>query len=197
LRGFGELGLTVPQVLFKLISDRRCPPLREFYELVVKAVDAGILEPSGGGAVGPAAEPAAEWSRSLSPAWIPRLILFSALSALAGLAMYPFELPGSAVQLVAGWLLICLTQSLGYAVAACVARHCGAEVYHPRFVWKTLFPHFRIALGDSIMGGREAEFMVPAARLARGFAAMGIAPFFDPGISLLLICDLLFNLSPF
>lgn len=196
LRGFGELGLTVPQVLFQLISDRRCPPLREFYEVVVKAVDAGILEPSDGGPAS-AGETAAAWEWRVAPTWIPRLILFSALSALAGLAMHPFELPGSAAQLVAGWLLVCLTQSLGYALAACVARHCEAEVYRPRFVWRTPFPHFRADLGDAVMGGREAEFMVAAARLAPGFVALGVVPFFDPGISLVLVCDLLFNLSPF
>jgi CRP-like cAMP-binding protein len=197
LRAFGELGLTVPQVLFQLISDRRCPPLREFYEVVVKAVDAGILEPSGGGAGSASGNPAASWVRSVSPEWIPRLILFSSLLALAGLAMHPFELPGSAMQLFAGWLLVCLTQSLGYALGACVARHCGAEVYRPRFEWKTPFPHFSADLGDAVMGGREAEFMVAAARLAPGFVALGLVPFFDPGISLVLVCDLLFNLSPF
>lgn len=197
LCAFGELGRTVPQVLFKLISDRRCPPLREFYEVVVKAVDAGILEPSGGGARPAPAEAAAAWDRSVSPKWIPCLILVSALAALAGLATHPFELPGSVAQLVSGWLLVCLTQSAGYALAACVARHCGAEVYRPRFEWRTPFPHFSADLGDAVMGGREAEFMVAAARLAPGFVALGLVPFFDPGISLVLVCDLLFNLSPF
>lgn len=196
LRGFGDSGLTVPQVLFKLISDRCCPPLREFYEVVVKALGAGILEPAGREGAAVAAEPAAEWRWSLPPVWVSRLILFSALSALAGLVLHPFELPGSVWQLGAGWLLICVTQSLGHAAAACVARHSGAEVYHPRFVWKTPFPRFRVDLGDAIMGGREGEFMVAAARLAPVIAALGIAPFFDPGLSLVLVCGLLFNLSP-
>lgn len=67
LRSFGELGLTVPQVLFKLISDRSCPPLREFYEVVLKAVDAAILVPTGGGGSVPADEPAFDWRWSVSP----------------------------------------------------------------------------------------------------------------------------------
>src|SRR3954470_22950736 len=36
-------GRTVPQVLCTAIAAQRCPSLREFYELVVKAVRAGIL----------------------------------------------------------------------------------------------------------------------------------------------------------
>ncbi|MFH1498078.1 MAG: cyclic nucleotide-binding domain-containing protein [Verrucomicrobiota bacterium] len=195
LRAFGDGGLSVPQTLFKLISDRRCPPLREFYELVVKAADSGILEVIGQRP--PAADPATEWTQKLPPAWIGRLVVVASITAVAGMVMNPFELPGSAVHLLVGWLLVCLTTSLGYALAACVARHLGAEIYHPRFVWKTLLPHFRADLDDAVMGGREAEFTVGVARLAPSLVSLAITPFFDPGISLLLFCDLLFNLSPF
>ena len=37
-------GRTVPQILFRLISDRDCIPLREFYETTLKAFRAGVLE---------------------------------------------------------------------------------------------------------------------------------------------------------
>ncbi len=129
--------------------------------------------------------------------WVRRLLVLSSVTAIAGMVMYPFELPSSVPQLLIGWALVCLTMSLGYALAGCVARYLGAEVYRPRFVWRTLFPHFSADLGDSIMGGREAEFTVGVARLTPSIVALGIVPFFDPGISLLLFCDLLFNLSPF
>jgi hypothetical protein len=42
LQEFGA-GRTVTQVLCAAIAAQRCPSLREFYELVVKAVRAGIL----------------------------------------------------------------------------------------------------------------------------------------------------------
>ncbi|HRJ47937.1 MAG TPA: hypothetical protein PKY38_11295, partial [Opitutaceae bacterium] len=41
-QGFAEPA-TVPEVLVRLLGDHRCPPLQEFYELVLQAHAAGVL----------------------------------------------------------------------------------------------------------------------------------------------------------
>lgn len=69
----------VPGVLLDLIAKRRCPPLREFYELIVKAVHAGILQvpdqplpPPSVLARGAAGPPAVRPAGSPSSRWLPR-----------------------------------------------------------------------------------------------------------------------------
>ena len=195
LKKFQDHWVTVPQVLFQLISDRRCIPLREFYEVVVKAHNCGLLQAKG---EAPVEEVTADdWKHTASGKHIRPMVTVAAVGAVVAMVMKPFTLPTEAWELVAGWLIACGTTSVGYFLAACLVRHQECEIYEPRWQWRTLAPHFRVDLDDAIMGGRETEANAAIARLAPLIVAMGIFPFVRPGISFLLFGAFLFHLSPF
>lgn len=195
LRAFGDKGLTVPQVLFKLIGDRRCPALREFFELVIKAFDAGILEvPRQPKA---ATAPSVPWHLEVPASWVSRLAVLVTVTLGVGLVRHEFTTPFTTDQILIAWGLVCLALSLGNLFAACVLRDLGSEVYRPRLVWRTPFPHFGIDAGDAVMSGRKAEVVVGGARLLPLLAAVGISLFLDGGVALLLLYGLLFQVSPF
>ena len=195
LQTFADRPLMVPPVLFQLISDRRCPPLREFYELVVKAFECGLLQSAGHPP--PPDEPAADWKGRVSAAHVRLLVVVAGAATLAATLLAPFRLPSDIFDLLAGWLLACLATSAGYALAACVIRDAEAEVYAPRFRWRTPFPHFRADLDDAAMGGRQTRFNAGLARLAPLLVCSGLVPWFAPGVSFLLSCALIWHLSPF
>ena len=195
LRAFRDRTATVPQILFELISDRRCIPLREFYEVIIKARDRGILQ-----AVGetPMEEvPAEDWAHRASGGKVKPMVMVAAVGALVSMGYHRFTLPTEWWELVAGWLIACVAASLGYFLAACVARDEEAELYDPSWRFSTLFPHWNIDLHDAIMGGRETVVNVSLARVAPLVVAMGIVPFIHPGISFLLFCAFIYHLSPF
>lgn len=199
LQTFADRPLMVPPVLFQLISDRRCPPLREFYELVIKAFECGLLQTAGHPP--PPDEPAADWRARASASGVRTLIVFAGLAcltaALGSVLNGSFRLPSHVLELLAGWLLACIATSVGYALAACVLRDADAEVYAPGFHWRTLFPRFRADLDDAAMGGRQVRFDAALARLAPLLVCLGLVPWIAPGVAFLLSCALLFHLSPF
>lgn len=192
---FQDRHATVPQVLFELISDRRCIPLREFYEVVIKAHECGLLQAAGQAT--PREVKSEEWSHEAKGSHVRPMVIVAAVGALVAMAIKPFGLPTAVWELGIGWLIACLASSAGYFLAACVARSAEAEVYHPGWRWRTLFPHFKVDLGDAIMGGRETEVDVSLARIAPLIVAMGILPFLHSGISFLLFCAFIYFLSPF
>ncbi|MCF3651839.1 cyclic nucleotide-binding domain-containing protein [Synoicihabitans lomoniglobus] len=195
LQSFAQRASTVPQVLFELISSRRCIPLREFYEIILKAHERGILQ-----AVGEPARPevpATTWASRASGRKVRTMVIVAAVGAVVAMVLRPFALPVSALELAAGWAIACATTSLGYLLAACVARDEDAEIYQPHWHGRTLFPHYRVDVDDAVMGGRETVVNVAMARLAPLIVAMGIVPFLHPGISFLLFCTFIFHLSPF
>lgn len=194
LQVFGE-GRTVPQVVFQIIVDRACPPLREFYELVVKAQRCGILQTAG--QAGPAAVPPARWNTLISPRIVRGAALASILIGLITVCVRPLQPPADVWQLLAGWALACACASLDYWLSAGVTRHANAEVYRPEFRWKTLGPHFHADLHDAIMAGSKTVIDVGVARMGPTFFAMAATAFFFPALALPLFCGVLVLLSPF
>ncbi len=195
LRVFAHRTATVPQVLFELISDRRCIPLREFYEVVIKAYERGILQAAG---EAPLAEvPAEDWSHRASGRKVRPMVIVAALGAVVSMVLKPFSLPTAWWELLTGWLIACGSASLGYFLSCCVARDEESEIYHPGWRFKTLFPHWHADLHDAVMGGRDTVVNVSLARMAPLIVAMGIVPFVHPGISFLLFCAFIYQLSPF
>ncbi|MFA6289243.1 MAG: cyclic nucleotide-binding domain-containing protein [Opitutaceae bacterium] len=187
--------LMVPQVLFKLIYDRRCPPLREFYEVVIKAFESGILQVRGHEP--PAAAPAFEWKAAISGRRVRALMVVACVAVVAAQCYRPFHLPGGILELLFGWLLAAVGLSAGDALAACVVRGANAEVYHPVFHWKTLLPRFTIECDDAVMGGRQAEFDAGLARIAPLLVLMAVAPLVAPGVGYLLAATFVLQLTPF
>lgn len=115
--GFSE-PKTVPEVLARLVGENRCPPLIVFYELVLKAYDAGVLvtgfEPT---------------EYSLAVDWMVRLpvrlclVVGTFVSSLSVLGLLIFlrrwHQPPGWLELAGGWLVACMLVSLGEVLAAC------------------------------------------------------------------------------
>lgn len=196
LKVFGsDPGRAVPQVLFQLIMDRMCVPLREFYELVLKAVHAGILQAES--LPVPASVTPAHWRWQIAGKWVRGGAVVAILAALVAMIVRPVQLPSHALHLLAGWVLTCATVSAGWWLGAAVARRGNTEVYEPRLRWKTLCPHFHADLADAIMGGMNLVADVALARLVPSFFVLGIAALAAPGLVLPMFCAVLFLLSPF
>jgi CRP-like cAMP-binding protein len=194
LQTFAE-GRTVPSVLLELISQRRTIPLREFYEIVVKAFDAGILQMTQQPVPPPLAPAVWRGSTQGKPArW---LALLAMAAASITILLRPLPLPQHIGHLAVGWLLTCVAISLGYLLGACVVRGAGCEVYHPQLLWRrTIHPRFRADLDDIIMGSRDAQIDVALVRLAPQFALTALAAVYLPGAVFPLLCGLIALLSP-
>jgi CRP-like cAMP-binding protein len=187
-------GSTVPNVLCELIAENRCPPLREFYELVVAAYQQGILRADGEPAPVPPA-PVKWWVRLPAP-----MARFIAVLALVGggivLGSTRVQMPPHDFDFVLGWVLACVAGSLGQVFAACVLAGAGCEVCRPRFDWKTPAPRFRVDLDDAVMGGPATEINVALARLAPPFLFAAGAALRAPDYFLPLLGGVFVQLSP-
>lgn len=185
----------VPGVLLDLISKRRCPPLREFYELIVKAFHAGILQVEDQ-PLPPNVSPS-PWKAQATGGPARWLAIIAMAAATTTLFVRNLELPNEAWQLITGWLLSCVAMSLGYAAAACVLKSAGGEIYHPKFHWLTLAPHFRVDLEDVIMTGQKTEIDVALVRMAPQFILAALAALYAPPLLLPLLCGVFVVISPF
>jgi CRP-like cAMP-binding protein len=193
LQEFGA-GRTVTQVLCAAIAAQRCPSLREFYELVVKAVRAGILLTAV--VPEPAAVSPAKWSLRIK-GWLVRwATLMVGLAAVVFLLLRPVYLPQHPAWLMLGWLVVCAALSLGYVLAGSVVRAVGGEVYHPRLVWKSLAPHFAVDLDDALMCGRTVRLDAALARLAPLLLVIALAAWRLPELLVLVLSGALLQLSP-
>jgi CRP-like cAMP-binding protein len=194
LQTFAE-GRTVPSVLLELLGHRRSIPLREYYEIVVKAFEAGILQMNQQPL--PAEVRPAAWSgraQGLPARW---LALIAMAAASLTIILQPLPLPQHAGHLMLGWLLTCAAISLGNLLAACVLRGTDGDVYQPRLFWqRTLAPRFVADLDDLIMSSRSTQIDVALVRLAPQFALTALAAVYLPGAVLPLLCGLILQLSP-
>ncbi len=193
LQQFGSGG-TVTRVLCAAITAQRCPSLREFYELVVKAVRAGILQ-TDAQSPPPAVAPV-RWPLRIYGSLIRWTALIFLVAAGVSLALRPVQMPQHPGWLVVGWLAACATVSLGWALAASVVRAAGAEVYQPRFAWKSLLPHFRLDLTDAVMGGQATETNAALARLTPSLVFITATAWWAPELLVPLLAGLLLQLSP-
>lgn len=187
-------GSTVTAVLCGLITSQRNPTLREFYELVAKATQAGILQSEAWPV--PPTETPAKWPLRLSSdvvRWITGLLL---MVAVVSLVMRPPQLPDQVWWLALGWLAVGIAASLGTVLAASVVAAAGGEVYRLRFAWKTPVPHLTAKLGDALLGGRAVESGVALARLSPHFALLPVAAWWLPGLVLPVLAGTLVVLSP-
>lgn len=193
LQEFGA-GRTVPQVLTAAIEAQRCPSLREFYELVVKAVRAGILQTDI--TPPPPADPPTPWRLRVKGIFVRWTTVVFAVGAVVSLLLFPVRLPQNPAWLVLGWLTACAAVSLGWVLAAGVVRAAGGEAYHPRFVWKTAAPRFVADLDDALMGGSAVRQDAALARLAPLFLLTGLAAWQLQQLLMPLLIGVLLQLSP-
>jgi CRP-like cAMP-binding protein len=193
-QGFVE-PVTVPEVLVKLLSDNQCPPLSEFYELVLQAHAAGVLMEEGSA---PVPTLARRWWLRL-PArvalFLARPVLLLALGTLV-VAPRPWIAPAWNLGLLWGWLTACALLSLGEALAASVLAGAGCEVRAPRFHWRRPFPYFRIDTSEAAMGGLACERTVAMMRVTPLLAGVGAAAWFEPTWLAPLLAGLFYLLAP-
>jgi CRP-like cAMP-binding protein len=190
--------VNVPTALENCIRKRTCPPLRDFYDLVLKAHRAGVLRAEEIGAEGPpdARHRPVGWAPKL-PArlWLALTILGSLAAAAAG-ALHPPSIPSALRGWAEGWAVACGALSLGYALAASVLRGAGGEVYRPHLRWLSFTPHFAVDLDDSCMVGRGARAAVFAAVLLPLALTSAVALWQQAAWSLVPALALLFALRP-
>jgi CRP-like cAMP-binding protein len=194
--------ITAPDALRVLILRRAAIPLREYYELVLKAHKAGVLittpslpDDEGG---------QWHWLRVpglvlMLPAWAGAALAFLWL-ALNGLPL-PADWGAEAPLVLAGWAAACVLLTLGDFLAACVLAHVRAGAPAPYFHWQTLCPHFAVRLDEVITLSRQEQAGVWSARLfplAIGSAGfVGLAGHLWPVAALVPLLALLVELRPF
>lgn len=187
-------GRTAPNVLLGLLESRRAIPLTEFYELVVKACNRGILLAEGYPV--PEKVPASSFNLQLSGAVARVVSLVVILGALGVLFLRPFDTALSLTGVLAGYLQIILALSLGDFLGAAVIRHGGAEVYGAGWRWRSWLPRYRADVWDAIMVGYKVLGDANLARLAPVFLMMAVAAFVTPGSVIFLILTAVFMLCP-
>jgi CRP-like cAMP-binding protein len=185
---------TAPDVLRSLMAGQRCPPLREFYELLIKAVRGGMLQADG--LPVPAAVIPSRWPLKIPGA----LVRWATLLALVAVAVVFFLKPGAPAAdlrwLALGWGAAIVATSLGAMIAASVVRSAGADVYRLRLVWLSLVPRLHADLGDAILAGRRAGMDAAIAQIFPLVAAVAAAVWWSDGLVLPLLVVLLWQLSP-
>ena len=190
---------TVPDVLRTVILNRTCLPLREYYELVLKANRAGVLKLTG------ETDPdirACRWWLSLNP-WVPIFLAFaSVVTAVVCLAIRPFPMPGAwpnpaGVDLLVGWALLSLGLSAGQIMAASVLRAGRGEVYDPEFRFLRLVPYFGVSLDDATMTSPLTQVGIWCAHLFPVSATAAFLWLYHPSWGFLHVFGLLVMLRPF
>jgi len=199
LRNFANPA-TVPDVLRAVILSRTCVPLREYYELILKALRAGILivdrqpQTDGQGA-------ARRWMVSLGPRLPLILTWVFAVGALVLLMVRPFPWartwPEGVLDVFTGWILLIAGVSLGQVLAASVLRGGGGEVYEPKFhLWRPV-PYFGVNLEDACMCDRFTQAGVASVRLFPVLATAAALWWFKPEWGTLHVAAVFVMLRPF
>ena len=176
---------TVPQVLERIIDERLCPALGEFYELILKAVRARILVAPGRQVV---PVPVANWVLAISPKRL-RVPLWILTVAGVGftVALRP-ALPAGITDALAGVLVLAVALELGAALAASLLRGGGEEVY--------IEHGWRIRTDDVGMLPPSEQTAVALAPVALLASATGLLAWTQPGWSLPPLIGLLVVLRP-
>ncbi|MBI5692232.1 MAG: cyclic nucleotide-binding domain-containing protein [Verrucomicrobia bacterium] len=183
----------VPAVLDRAIRERLCPPLGEFYELILKAERARLLLRPGENP--PVLEPS-DWRGRLSPRTLGRPL---AVLLIAGVGLsfgFRPELPTSLVAAAASLGILIVATSLAACVSACLLRGAGGEVYRPGWWWRSLPPAFRFDPADAVMLPRATQDVILIAEPAVLAAAAGLTVWHAPGWSFFPLLGLILNLRP-
>ena len=159
---------TVPEALRNLIVERKCPALRDFYELVLKAQRTGVLQ------TGPSPitqQVPLMWKFGLPPKAARWLGVVFVITGLLSLAIVPPHLPGGSTMtaitgLVVGYVAAAIAVSLGNVLGVSALHAAGGDGLHPRISWPWLLPHFGISLRDCLLADGSAQLGIHLVRLA-------------------------------
>ena len=184
---------TVPEILVRLLGKHACPPLNEYYELVLQAQAAGVLVTE---SEGPEHSLARRWPVRLPVRVATVLGNIAVLAGLAALMMKSWSAPASWLDWLAGWVTACALLGLGEVLAACALAGAGCEVRAPGFQWTTLLPHFRIDTAEAAMGGRACELAVAALRVLPVALGAAVIAWQQPGWLVPVLAALFCVLAP-
>ena len=180
-----QVSHTVPSVLEAIIDERICPPLGEFYELILKAVEAHILITPGYTvpSVG-----AATWPLAVKPQRM-RYAIWALLLVGLGLTMtLQPKIPGSIPDVLAGLGLLLLTAGIGAGLGASLIRGAGGEVY--------ISHRWFIRAADLCMLTPADQQVILIAPIASFAACTGLLTWYRPEWSLLPLLGFLVVLRP-
>ncbi len=184
---------SVPDVLGRMIQERTCPALSEFYEVVLKAHRAGILHE---GQNVPFRRNAVRWFIPLPAHLTLSFSIAALLTAIVAMILRQVPDPTGWHDAAWGWLAICAGLSAGHAMAASVLRASGNEVYRPHLYWQTLFPHFALDLRDVCMADPATQLAAWFGRVAPSAVIVAIALFMGKSWSLFPIIGLFVAIRP-
>ncbi len=180
-----QVSHTVPAVLEAIIDERICPPLGEFYELILKAVKAHILVTPGYTVpiVG-----AVTWPLALKPQRM-RYGLWALLffGVILTLALQP-KIPATIPDALASFGLMIATGLIGAALGASLIRGAGGEVY--------ITHRWFIRAADICMLTPADQKVVLIAPIATYAACMGLLTWHKPEWSLFPLIGFIFVLRP-
>ena len=178
---------TVPEALRTLIIERKCPALRDFYELVLKAQRIGVLQ------TGPS--PVSQVVPLMWKFGLPSKVAqwFGAISILLGLlalSISPPELEGVSVMhfmggLLIGYVLSVIAISLGNVLGVSALHAAGGDGFHARIGLPWLFPHFTVSLRDALLAETRAQMGIHLVGLAPISLLVAILCLFRPVATLL------------
>jgi CRP-like cAMP-binding protein len=188
---------TVPDVLRAVILNRTCVPLREYYELILKAQRAGVLrlerqtEPE---------ERARRWMLPLN-AWVSVVLAWASMIAAVTLLVtqpfpWPSPWPAGILDVVIGWLLLCAGLSAGSALAASTLVWGGGEIYDTKFNLLRPAPYFSVNLEDASMTSRLTEIGVWSAKFMPVMLTAALLIWYRPAWALLHVVAVLVMLRP-
>lgn len=166
---FGR-GSTVAELVPSLIMNRRCPSLRDLYELILQARDANILNEVRDEEFAPLFPP--RWWPSLDHNTVQAVWWLSSIAAIfsffiwnsgsgasdAGLSRDLWHYPVVFVALA-------LCASLGSLLASAYVHRVGCDVRRPKLIWKSLLPRIGFDWSDGIMGGESIAVEVSKLRV--------------------------------
>lgn len=202
---FGR-GSTVAELVPHLIMNRRCPPLRDLYELILQAREANILNE----------QRDEEFAPSYPPRWWPSIdreavqavwwltFFAGAIAFFLWGKNYPYGGVTDALALpwwgyLLMWPALSLCASFGSLLASAYVHRIGGEIQRPVLLWKTLLPRISCDWSDCVMGGPEAAVTVAKLRIIP-FLLLAIACAALPGLhawSALAMLGLLWRVAPF
>lgn len=195
LRRFRQ-GAPLQEILPELITERKCPPLRSLYELVMKSVVTGLLTVDGKDQSSQRKNRAVEWDHSLRFGMAHWFGVVAILFGFFAVMFRPLDTPNSLWEILIGWLVICGSLTVGYFLSACILVGFDREVYDTRFRWRHPFPHFHCNVEDARMGGRLCEMTVALMQLTPMFFITGVAAIWHPHLVYVLLLGVFYVTLP-
>lgn len=189
-----EGGRTVPAALKHLVHERGCIPLHEYYELVLQALDAGVLRTPG--MPTPETIHPASWRFSVASGTLRPLGGGLVAIALVLIFINPVTAPANPAWWLLGWLLLGVAASVGALLSAGVVSAAAGDVYRPRLKLLTPLPRFSVDTDDALLDGPDCAIDLALARIAPIAALCAIAAVAMPSLALPLFCGLLWSLAP-